>query len=76
MADEKTTKHTCNDGRGPVFGRKTPNCPRCDELANGAAPVKWTWTSRRDDDARRAAEIRNHNCRTSGCSVICTFGDW
>ena len=31
-----TTKHTCG---GPAFGRKTPGCPRCDELIAGAAPV-------------------------------------
>ena len=30
-----STKHTCN---GPTFGRLTPGCPRCDELAAGAAP--------------------------------------
>jgi hypothetical protein len=35
------TKHTCNGGNGPVFGRKTPGCPRCDELLAGAKPVVW-----------------------------------
>lgn len=29
---KSTTAHTCNDGSGPQFGRKTPGCPRCDEL--------------------------------------------
>lgn len=24
---------------GPNFGRREPNCPRCDQLANGAAPT-------------------------------------
>ena len=28
-----TTRHTCG---GPKFGRKTPGCPRCDELLAGA----------------------------------------
>lgn len=31
--------HTCG---GPKFGRKTPGCPRCDQLINGAAPVRWS----------------------------------
>lgn len=34
----RTTRHTCG---GPVFGRKTPGCPRCDELLAGAEPVRW-----------------------------------
>lgn len=74
-----TTRHTCNDGRGPYFGRRTAGCPRCDELAAGAAPVRWA-PSRRDDDERRAAEIRSHFAserhRSGGCGVVCTFGDW
>jgi hypothetical protein len=44
MANEnqsKPAKHTCNDGHGPVFGRKTPGCPRCDQLLAGAKPVRW-----------------------------------
>ena len=31
-----TTRHTCG---GPVWGRKTPGCPRCDELLGGATPA-------------------------------------
>lgn len=34
MAEATTTAHTCG---GPKFGRKTPGCPRCDELLGGAA---------------------------------------
>ncbi len=71
-----TTKHTCNDGHGPAFGKKTPGCPRCDELLNGAAPVKWAVSSTRQDDLRRAAEIRAHDCKKSRCAIVCTFGDW
>lgn len=37
----KVTKHTCNNGNGPVFGKKTPGCARCDELIAGAAPREW-----------------------------------
>ncbi len=34
----KTTQHTCG---GPVFGRKTAGCPRCDELLAGAEAIVW-----------------------------------
>ena len=68
-----TTKHTCG---GPAFGRKTPGCPRCDELLAGAAPVQWAGSQRRQDDEHRAAEIRAHDCKASRCAIVCTFGDW
>jgi hypothetical protein len=58
-ATEAPARHTCNDGRGPAWGRKTPGCPRCDELAAGAEPVTWNTQADRDrqaDRARRAAE--------------------
>ncbi len=66
-----TTKHT----HGPNFGRRVEGCPRCEELTAGAAPVRWH-NSRADEGARRAREVRAHDCRVSGCSVVCTFGDW
>ena len=66
------TAHTCG---GPVFGRRTIGCPRCDELVAGAAPVLWA-NSRRDDDVRRAREVRAHRCDLRGCGSVCTFGDW
>lgn len=31
------TEHTCNGGHGPMWGRKLPGCPRCEELLAGAA---------------------------------------
>jgi hypothetical protein len=71
----KTTQHTCG---GPVFGKKTPGCPRCDELIAGAAPVVW--------NTRTPEPYVRHTCKGSGCSGdpdrnygrrgICTFGDW
>ena len=71
-----TTKHTCG---GPVFGQRTPGCPRCDELAAGAQPVRWA-SSRKQDDARRSAEIHAHFAgerhRSGGCGPVCTFGEW
>lgn len=66
-----TTKHT----HQVVFGRRVEGCPRCAELAAGAEPVRWQPTSRQQD-AQRAAEIRAHDCKASGCSIVCTFGDW
>jgi hypothetical protein len=65
-----TTKHTCG---GPVYGRKTPGCPRCDELIAGAAPVQWHKATR---FSYTIDEIRSHDCKKSGCLPICTFGDW
>lgn len=75
-----TTKHTCG---GPVFGKRTPGCPRCDELAAGAAPVVWSKSAPELPSWAR----RPHVCRGSGCSAdplrrqggstgVCTFGDW
>ena len=75
-----TTQHTCG---GPAFGRRTPGCPRCDELAAGAAPVRWRNT-RRDDDAQRCRDIAAHvaSARHTNpahplwCGPVCTFGEW
>jgi len=71
-----TTKHTCG---GPAFGRKTPGCPRCDELLGGAEPVRWAMT-RKQEDAQRSAEIHAHFAgqrhRCGGCGPVCTFGEW
>lgn len=64
-------KHT----HKPNFGKTVDGCPRCEELKAGAEPVRWS-SSRREDDERRAREIREHNCRTAGCGPVCTFGDW
>lgn len=84
------TAHTCNGGRGPFFGRKMPGCPRCDELLAGAPArqlPQWRQDlieaaqSRRDEDARRAQEIKAHFApggphARKECGPVCTFGDW
>ena len=75
MRTGKATQHTCG---GPVFGHRTPGCPRCDELAAGAPARQQPWRSREtraQEDARRAAEIRAHRCGPS-CGTVCTFGEW
>jgi hypothetical protein len=77
MTTTKATKHTCG---GPAFGRKTPGCPRCDELLAGAAPVQQPWRKRESDDQRRSREIHEHFAgyrhRSGGCGPVCTFGEW
>ena len=73
-----TTKHTCG---GPVFGRLTAGCPRCDELIAGAAPVVQAWRGQRqrDEDNQRRWTREHFSSaahRTGGCGPVCTFGEW
>lgn len=79
---ETVLKHTCG---GPVFGRKTPGCPRCDQLLAGAAPVEWAGMRSRTDRARdeqqdrlaRRAHFAPDGPHVTGkCGPVCTFGDW
>lgn len=81
----KRTQHTCNNGRGP-FGRKTPGCPRCDELLRGALPreaPEWVrkYLAVKDTDPVLATEIKAHfgagGRHTRGqCGTVCTAFDW
>ena len=71
-----TTKHTCNAGRGPVFGRRVAGCPRCDELTAGAAPVLWAAARKARDTRSLTDAIRAHNCKASRCGFVCTAFDW
>jgi hypothetical protein len=74
-----TTKHTCG---GPVFGRKTPGCPRCDELLAGAAPVVQPWRGQRQLDEQVRRDAHRAHFAPGGtharelCGPVCTFGDW
>ena len=74
-----TTKHACG---GPVFGRKTPGCPRCDELIAGAAPVVQAWRGQRArDEAGMSAAIHAHFApggphSRGACGPVCTAFDW
>ena len=63
-----TTKHS----HGANFGKHVEGCPRCAEIKSGAPVVKWA----KSNDQRRVDEIRRHNCVTSRCGVVCTFGDY
>jgi hypothetical protein len=78
----RATKHTCG---GPVFGRKTPGCPRCDELLAGAAPVVQAWRGQRERDGRARSEAVHAHFRSARhnnpsdpnwCGRVCTFGEW
>lgn len=71
MAD---TKHSPNCNR--AWGRRDPGCPRCKELAAGAAPRTGWGDRRRREQEQQIREIRTHDCRAAGCGVVCTFGDW
>lgn len=78
-----TTKHTCG---GPVFGHKTPGCPRCDELLAGAAPVVWANATPhhcltcgrkvKNYGVCFSCQLKAHDCKISKCGRFCTFGDW
>jgi hypothetical protein len=35
-----------------VFGRKDKTCPRCQELLNGAQPVRWSMSRQQIDTQR------------------------
>lgn len=78
MSSEELTQHTCG---GPKFGRLTPDCPRCDELAAGAQP-RTSWRSRRQQTqetqqrAHQAHFAPNGPHARGACGPVCTFGDW
>ena len=78
-------RHTCNDGRGPHFGRKTPGCPRCDELLAGAPTRSPAWVGalkrRQENDALDRRYHSEHFApggphATGACGPVCTYGDW
>jgi hypothetical protein len=79
------TKHTCNPnnpGMARPFGKKAPRgeCPRCDELHDGAEPRSLGWVDARNTrqfhDEQRARDIANHDCVKARCSSVCTAFDW
>jgi hypothetical protein len=74
--NEMTTKHTCNEGRGPVFGRKLAGCPRCDELLAGAPAVIWSGSRKAECERSLLAAIRAHRCSVSRCGPVCTAFDY
>lgn len=72
------TQHnvSCNK----AFGRKDPGCARCVELMNGA-PARKGWQTeyyarKKIQEAIDLRSVQKHDCKKSGCSVVCTFGEW
>ena len=74
------TKHDA--GCGMAFGRPVAGtmCPRCRELAGGAAPRKWSGLTRMAKATLRCDEVRAHFAserhQSGGCGPVCTFGEW
>ena len=68
------TRHATDCRR--AFRNYDPTCPRCDELRNGAAPRKGWGRNRLQDEAATSRAIREHDCRRSGCGVVCTAFQW
>lgn len=68
------TQHTAGCRR--VFKRYDPQCPRCQQLIDGAAPHKGWGDHAARQEANRSRWLREHNCTTSNCGPVCTFGDW
>lgn len=71
-----TTRHTCG---GPAWGRRTAGCPRCDELAGGAEPVRWARSRSPWDEAQEIRWLQEHLAserHARHCRPVCTYGDW
>ena len=69
------TRHTCG---GPVFGRLTAGCMRCDELIGGADPVRWNGPTQREKDEAYIillARLKAHNCQLEICGPVGTAFD-
>jgi len=72
------TKHidTCR----MAFGRKDPNCTRCQELIKGASPragwQKSYYERKRQEEESFERELKSHNCETSNCGTVCTAFQW
>lgn len=87
---ETTTKHSCNPrnpGKPLPFGKKAPvgECPRCDELRDGAEPRTLGWIEsknrREADDARQSRDMAEHFApggphQRGDCGPVCTKFDW
>lgn len=58
-----------------AFNRLDKTCPRCQELAAGAAPRAGWRSHRAEAEAQRATANARHVC-DARCGVVCTFGQW
>jgi hypothetical protein len=80
---EMCGKVTHGENCSMAFGRKSPigDCPRCDELRNGATPRAGYGDNKRRYEANQLASIAAHFAPGSphsrgACGPVCTFGDW
>lgn len=71
-----TTKTTHKFDCKKAFKNYDMTCPRCLELAAGAAPRAGYGTGRKVEEARRLVSIKAHNCKQAGCGPVCTAFDW
>jgi len=80
---ETLTRHNHDRGKAMPFGRLKPvgDCPRCDELHDGAPARELPWDPRANVDGWPSdARISEHFApggihATGGCGPVCTFGD-
>lgn len=71
-----TTKHS----HGPNFGRRVDDCLRCQELKEGAEPVRWN-VGRDSGGYPTRSEVSRHFApggphERGVCGPVCTFGDY
>lgn len=63
-----------------AFGRKDANCPRCQELLNGAkARAGWQskyYAEQQQQLAAIRAHYNSHKHLSGACGPVCTFGDY
>ena len=71
-------KITHNTSCKMAFGRpsKHSDCPRCEELKNGAETRRGWGASKREMERLQIQAIRSHNCAASKCGPVCTANEW
>lgn len=62
------------------FGRKDPECARCAEMIAGA-PSRSGWqksyfTKKQQEENLVRTQVREHDCKKSGCGYVCTAFEW
>jgi len=59
-----------------VFARYDAECPRCNELSQGAAPRKGWGDRQREADAAFTRRLKAHDCKAHRCGPVCVAFDW
>ncbi len=71
-----TTQHT---HAGPFWQcrqRPVAGCPRCGELAGGAAARSGWQDAQRARDKQFRSDLEAHSCQRAGCGPVCTAFQW